>query len=243
MTNLKLCYILPAHNESLLLKNTVEKLSNRLEQFAESSIIIGENASTDGTFELAKKLEGQNSKVKVFAFHESQAGIGYGLHRGLSEALKIHNQEDYWFVLNGADLPFEFSDLESFIKELQGKREADVYVGSKSHRESVLTRTLLRRIMSLAFWFLRKVFLGMKTMDSQGSIFLKAKVARIVVDRVLARNFFYTTELIYFAEREGFTVKEVKIVLNEEKRKTKVRVLKSSFEMIQQIIRLFARTS
>jgi dolichyl-phosphate beta-glucosyltransferase len=242
----KLSYVVPVHNEERILASSVNRLVERLEAFPGSQVLLVENGSRDGSWALAGQLAGGTRGGRVRAFREAQAGIGYAYHRGLSELGCAGRQgadagraDEHWAVLTAADLPFDFTDLDQALPHLRGG--ARLLIGSKAHPDSRLQIGLQRRLASRAYRLARRLVLGMKCGDSQGSVFIRADLAAALVPRIQSRDFFYSTELIFLAERAGERVLEVPVVLAPSLRGSTVRPLRDGLVMGRQLFRLARR--
>lgn len=231
-------YVLPVHNEESVLRANVERLCARLSSLPGAQVLLVENGSHDRSWALCQELA---DGVRVFAFTEPAAGIGYGYDRGLREALAMHGpSKDHYAILTAADLPFGFSDLEAASNPL-ARAEQPILMGSKAHPRSVGTRGFKRRAATLGYRILRRALAGMRVGDSQGSVFLRLDLAATLVPLVHARDFFYSTELCYVAERAGETIHEMPVRLEEEKRKSTVRPFRDGRRMALQLMELRGR--
>jgi glycosyltransferase involved in cell wall biosynthesis len=236
-----LSYVLPVHNDEPTLAANVARLVEYLRHYAGSEILLVENGSHDASWSECEKLAGVRDGVRVLAFREETAGIGYAYARALAELERMHGLDaSRWVVLTGSDLPWGFSDLDSAKSFLQSGR-APVIIGSKAHPDSVAFRGWKRHTMSYAFRLLRRVIVGMRTGDSQGSIFLRLDVALPLAHRIASRDFFYTTELVYYAEALEDGVVEVPAVIERSqlvRGATSVRAFEHGTAMLKQLIAL-----
>jgi glycosyltransferase involved in cell wall biosynthesis len=234
----KLSYVVPVHNEEAILASNVARLVARLVAVPGSEVLLVENGSRDGSWALAEGLAGSPQGVRVRAFREPAAGIGHAYHRGLSELSRDVNPAQHWAVLTAADLPFDFSDLEQALPHLQATSGPRVLIGSKAHPASRLQMNLERRLASLAYRWARRLLLGMRCGDSQGSVFIRADLAALLVPQVGSRDFFYSTELIFLAERAQEQVLEVPVVLAPAQRNSTVRPVRDGLTMGLKLARL-----
>ena len=97
--------------------------------------------------------------------------------------------------------------------------------------------------MSTAFRIARRLMLGMKTGDSQGSFFIRLDVAVPLAHRVVSRDFFYTTELVHFAEAMADGVVEVPAVIDPSQQLgiSSVKPLRDGTAMLKQLVALRRR--
>lgn len=237
-------FILPAHNEEHGIELTVRRIAERLGDRPGTEVVIAENGSSDATWEIAQRLARETKAVKVFAYREPQAGLGFALQRAFEEMLREHPlPEDRWLVLTAADLPVGFTDLDAVlaIEEARRDERPDVIIGSKAHPESKLGPGATRRVASNVYRLARRAILGMRTGDSQGMFFIRQEVARPIVPKIRARDFFWTTEFTYYVERAGHTIEEIPIAIEEARRASTVRPFKHGSRMLKQLVRLRLR--
>jgi glycosyltransferase involved in cell wall biosynthesis len=241
MAKWSLSYVLPVHNDEKTLAPNVARLAEHLRQYEGSEILLVENGSKDTSWLECQKLEGVLHGVPVRAFRESQAGLGYAYSRGLAELERMHGtDESRWAVLTASDLPFGLSDLIS-AKPLLGEGRAPVIIGSKAHPDSVAFRGWKRHGMSFAFRMLRRLIVGIRTGDSQGSFFVRLDVGVPLAHRIVSRDFFYTTELVYFAEALPDGVVEVPAIIESSQLAgggTTVRAWEHGTAMLKQLVAL-----
>jgi len=110
------CVILPCYNEEVSLKytiNQIRKISKRIE------ILVIDNASTDQTSQIAKKLG-----TKVVS--ESRKGKGYAVRKGFNSIGRIVEI----VVLVDADDTYDLSDLKTAIL-LVSEKGYDMVVGTR----------------------------------------------------------------------------------------------------------------
>ncbi len=234
-------YVLPVHNEESVLRANVERLCARISDISGAQVLLAENGSKDRSWAFCRELAGEHDGVRVFAYTEPSAGMGWAYDRGLREALAMHGpSKEHYAILTAADLPFGFSDLDA-AKNPLARAEQPILMGSKAHARSIGTRGFKRRAMTLAYRGIRRVVAGMRVGDSQGSVFVRLDLAAKLAPLIRSRDFFYTTELCYFAEREGETILEMPVTLEEEKRKSTVRPMTDGRRMAMQLLELRRR--
>lgn len=235
-----LVYVLPVHDEEEVLARNVTRLVAHFPPDSGAEVLLVENGSKDGSWRVAQELaaSGDASKIPVRAFFETNAGIGYAYHRGLEESLaRFGPTKDRWAVLSATDLPFGFTDLEAAKPYLDGERgSARMLVGSKAHPDSRASTGALRQAMSVVYRGARRVIVGMRIGDSQGSIFLRLDLAAELVPMIRSRGFFYSTELCHFAERAGENIVELPVILEETPRRpSTVKPLRDGLSMARQL--------
>jgi dolichyl-phosphate beta-glucosyltransferase len=154
----------PAHNSTAVMEASLRTLATRLDGRA-AEVLVVENGSTDGTQALLERLEQSWTHPTVsLVLLRSAQGMGNAYRAGIAASRGVR------VVLTAIDLPFGFSDLEA--AEHVDPAAHPVVIGSKGHRDSVVDRGLLRRVLSWGFWTLRRLVLGMRTLDPQGTFVL-----------------------------------------------------------------------
>lgn len=162
--------------------------------------------------------------------------MGVAFRRGLQELKKKSLGANDWVVFCASDLPFGFSDLDSFLSMEKSTQEKTVlFVGSKRHPQSAVQRNWKRRLGSMFFEIARRLILNIKTKDTQGSLFLRGDQVGMV-DKLRSDDYFITAEVVYYSEQVGNVV-EMPINLRPEIRSSKISLLKDGYKSLAQLIR------
>ena len=228
---MRLTYLIAAHNEVHSLDDLVKNLKSILPRFPAMQVYVIDNASTDGTSELLAKLSSENTWLHGISIPDK--GMGMAFQHGMRILRKLNLTKDDWVFFNAADLPFGFTDLESFVKTQPLHPEVSIFIGSKGHAESKISRSLKRTLASLVFQWARRILLNMKVRDPQGTIFIRGTFLELV-DRIQSRDYFFTTELVYFMQQRSAVI-EMPVVLNPDRRTSKVNLLVDGFKVIHQM--------
>lgn len=234
--------VFPVHNEAGLIAALTQEFVSAVEKFdfKKLNVILVENGSSDrsahGVSEYVQSFSA-SGEVCVHGITDLPAGLGFAYAAGIEKALHLESDADHWIMLSALDLPFGISDLESFVTARK-TTNAPAYIGSKAHPHSIIKRSLLREWLSIGFRYFRLFFFGMRTGDTQGVFFVQAHVLRNVVSKIQARDFFYTTELVYLLERQGSQIIEVPIVFAGERRKSSVRIFRHGKKVLAGLWRL-----
>lgn len=118
---MKLSVVVPVYNE----KNTIEEILARIEAVSEldKEIIIVDDASTDGTVEILKKLEGIKPHIK-FVYKDKNRGKGHTLKIGFQ-----HSSGEY-VIVQDADLEYDPTEYKKLLRALE-EEKVDVVYGSR----------------------------------------------------------------------------------------------------------------
>ena len=122
MTNTFLSIVIPAHNEAKRLPPSLEKIDSFLsQQDFTYEVLVVENGSTDGTFEIAESFIEKMPYLRVI--HEEQRGKGLAVKRGMLEAVG-----EYRFFCD-ADLSMPIEQVVRFIPPQL--TDVEVSIGSR----------------------------------------------------------------------------------------------------------------
>ncbi|MCZ4077301.1 glycosyltransferase [Rhodococcus sp. H36-A4] len=207
-----LSVVIPAHNSSAVIENTARRLMNRLSG-GNAEIIVVENGSTDNTFALctsmAKRWDGTDVAFTVL---QSEKGLGNALRVGVQASRGAH------VLLTADDLPFGFDDLDGAdaLASRNGGHFPAFVVGSKAHSESSVERGALRGVLTWGFASLRRIVLGMRTGDPQGTVLVDGDLIRGLASDIVEPGFLFTTELVYLVEKLDIRPQEVPVRLSED---------------------------
>lgn len=225
--------IIPVYNEEIELEKSVSTLSAYLSQNLKDfswQIAIADNASTDQTFNIARKIASYNKKVK--AIHLPQKGRG--------RAVKNVWLRDDFDVLAYMDVDLS-TDLKHFPPLVRSLlRGYDLAIGSRNaHGARVYGRTLLRTVTSKVYMMLIKVFFLVNFSDAQcGFKAITRKAAQALLPEVQDNGWFFDTELLILAEKSGYRIYEEPVTWIDNPGST-VRVMKTAQGDLEGLWRMF----
>ena len=219
-----LAVVLPAHNSAAIIEKSVTEVALYFEsKNIHGQIIVVENGSSDNTWDVISSIDVSAFNVEIIRT-QSEKGLGNAFRKGLSYVSKE------LVLLTADDLPFGFSDLESFFSS---DTHPVIAVGSKAHAETIGSRTLGRRIMSLIFRKLRHTILGINLGDTQGSIMGNSDVIREISRSTSQPGYLMTTELLTIASKRNFVIEEVPVEFQNQLRKSNINVIEDSIKMLR----------
>lgn len=115
-----LAVVIPVYNE----ENTVEKLLNLvLKQRPVQEVIVVDDASKDRTWEILKKIAGNDNRIKLFR-HDVNQGKGAALRTGFSKVTAP------FVIVQDADLEYDPTEYYILLKPILMDK-ADVVFGSR----------------------------------------------------------------------------------------------------------------
>ena len=215
----ELSVVIPAHNSATLIARTASRLAERLADRT-AEVIVVENGSSDGTHEVCEEIaRGWTHPTVSFSVLRSERGIGNALRMG-AEASRGSR-----VLLTADDLPFGFDDLDAADRILaSGQDLPEVLIGSKAHAQSRAGRGLARATLTSTFSMLRRLILGTRVGDSQGTLLVDGELLRTLAPQVREGGFLFSTELVHVVERMGVCPIEVPVRLDPEHAKHQSRI-------------------
>ncbi len=193
----------PTFNEEKCLVPNVRKLVAFLNEIPSVSyeVIIADNGSTDATVALAKTLAGEFKNVRVLHLNE----------RGRGRALKAawrSSSADFLSYMD-ADLSSDLAVLPAMVESLLAGHY-DLAVGSRLLNPASTRRGLKREMMSRVYTALVHTFFSVGFSDPQcGFKIIRRETAEWLLPIVTDNGWFFDTELLVLAERDGWRILDV----------------------------------
>ena len=196
-----LSVVLPAYNEQSTIEEVVLEhhrvLGSLGSRFSDWEIVCLDDASSDATPAILKKLAASVPKLRVLT-HSSNQGIYASFHDLFASARGTH------IYLTASDGQWPAANLVTMLAALEAG--ADLVVGVRLNRSEIYSAS--RRAISFLFNLLPRIFFGVKTSDA-GSI--KLGVRDVFRFDLISRSPFVEAERIIHARRRGFRVAFVPI--------------------------------
>jgi glycosyltransferase AglD len=224
--------VLPAYNEVDYLEPAVTQISQTLKDAGYSyEIIIAEDGSSDGTDKKAAALV-QTVPFVRHIHREQRLGRG----TALNNAFKQSGGEV--LVYMDLDLATDLRYLKPLVEAIT-KEGYDFATGSRMLPQSKAERTFRRSLSSKSYNFLVRHMLGSKLRDHQcGFKAFKKEPTMQLLPKVQATHWFWDTEIMVRAHRQGYKIKEIAVEWKSG-RGTKVNLFKDSWNMFWQIMDLW----
>jgi len=191
-----LSVILPAYNEEAAIEQVivehVEVLATLRELIAEWEIVCVDDASSDRTLSVLKRLSSRLSGLVVVR-HGENRGSYQSFADGFAAAKGTH------FYATGGDGQWPATNLPRMLRGVVAG--ADLVVGVRPNKGQVYG--LKRRFVSYAFNALTRAVFGVNTLDA-GSI--KLGIRDLFRFQIISRSPFAEAERIVIARRRGYRV-------------------------------------
>lgn len=228
--------VIPVYNEERVLEQSISTLVAFLHARCPHDwrVVIADNASTDRTLEVAKRL--RERIPEVACIHLDQKGRGRALRRAWMES-----EADVVSYMD-VDLSTNLEALPPLIEALVSGGY-HLAIGSRLKRESVITRQLKREILSRGYNLLIRLLFFNKFSDAQcGFKALTRQAVRELVPSVKDQGWFFDTELLLRAEQKGYEIFEVPVEWIEDL-DSRVNIFQTSLDDVKGLVRVrFTRT-
>ncbi|GAA0990196.1 bifunctional glycosyltransferase family 2/GtrA family protein [Subtercola frigoramans] len=202
---LALDVVVPVYNEQFALDASIRRLAAYLsdEMSTTWQITIADNASTDGTPQIADRLADEIDGVRVI--HTGRKGRGHALKL----AWGASNAEVLAYV--DVDLSTDLAALPPLVAPLLSGH-SDVAIGTRLSRSSRVVRGGKREFISRSYNVLLHGALGVSFSDAQcGFKAIRSDVAARLLPLVQDDAWFFDTELLVIAQRSGLRIHEVPV--------------------------------
>jgi len=224
--------VIPCYNEVAVLRQSVERTLEFLKDHPayDWRVVIADNGSNDGTGALAQELEAQHPQVKALLLTIKGRGLALKQAWTSSDADVVSYMD--------VDLSTDLQHLPQLVG-MVADGKCDIAIGTRLARGSKTRRSLKREITSRGYVFLiRLTFPRLRISDAQcGFKALNRKAVEALVPRIENRMWFFDTELLVLAHRNGFRICELPVRWDEDP-DTKVNVLSTAMEDIRGLLRM-----
>jgi hypothetical protein len=230
--------VLPFHSDLTSLPGTVARARREGGAHGVREVLLAHNGRPLTDDERARVdaliAPAEDDKPAVRSLDTTAKGLGAGYKLGIK-----HAREEF-VVLSADDLPFGWSDIESF--ERAGR--PDFAIGSKAHPDSRRPgkRELARVVSTFGFLALRRLLLGFDTPgDSQGTLIIRTTVAQSLLPDLVYDHYLASLELATLHLKRGGRVIEVPTVVDDAPHPSSVSVLKDGLQMARELVDLRRR--
>lgn len=233
MLKTKVKIVLPVYNEEKELEENLLKLRDfvfrNLSDY-EVKIVIADNASTDQTPTIAKKLVGQYQDVSFSRLEKKGRG------RAIKRTWETGDAEIYVYM--DLDLSTDLKHLPNLVNSLG--HGFDLAIGSRLLPSSrIVGRTIKREVLSRVYNFLIKILFQTKFSDAQcGFKAITKEASEKLLSKVENNEWFFDTELLVLGEKSGLKIYEEPVIWTDNPGST-VRVLKTVTGDLKGLWRLF----
>jgi putative flippase GtrA len=197
--------VVPVHDEEIDLEPCVRRLHAHLTDSLPYPfrITVAENASTDGTVAVARRLAAELPGVRLLELPEPGRGRALRTAWLRSEAQVL--------VYMDVDLSTDLAALLPLVAPLISGH-SDLAIGTRLAPSSRVVRDAKREVISRGYNLLLRGALATRLSDAQcGFKAIRADVAARLLPLVEDTGWFFDTELLVLAERSGLRIHEVPV--------------------------------
>ena len=225
--------VIPVLNEARALADSVNALaaflSNNLNDY-EWAIVVADNGSTDATPSICQSLSEQDSRVRHVRLE--QRGRGRALKRAWAES----NADIVAYM--DVDLSTDLSALPQTIAAVDGEGY-DIAIGSRLKRGAqVIGRSFKRELISRSYSLIFRAMFLAGFQDAQcGFKAVSRRAADDVAPLVVDNGWFFDTEMLLIAEKNGYRIKEIPVKWTDDP-DSRVKIFSTAWEDIKGLLRL-----
>jgi glycosyltransferase involved in cell wall biosynthesis len=193
--------VVPVYNEADFIPHALPTMVAEIETLGVPyEVLLVENGSTDDTARVAASV----APPSVTVISRQVADYGSAMHEGFSRA------RGEWVV--NFDIDYFSATFLAKVLETDG---ADLVIASKRDPESEDRWPMMRRLATRVFNLLLKGILNSGVSDTHGMKAFKRDLVDDLNDQVVSRQDLFDTELVIRAERAGYRIAEVPVVVEE----------------------------
>jgi glycosyltransferase involved in cell wall biosynthesis len=223
--------VIPVLNEAHVLEKSVYTVLEYLRSnlFYRWQIVIVDNGSTDGTQAVARRLCELEPEVRFI--HLYQRGRGRALRHAW-----LQSKADVVCYMD-VDLSTKLNHIPELIDAI-ARHGYHVATGSRLMRHSQTKRSLKREVISRIYNLFIRAILATRFSDAQcGFKALSREAVEALIPQVEDQSWFFDTELLVLAEKQGYRIKDIPVVWIEDD-DTRVKILQTGWEDIKGVYRL-----
>jgi len=224
--------VIPVLNEESQLATSVEVLRDHLRAGFPYRwrIVIADNASTDDTPAIGRRLAAQHPEVTYLRLEE----------RGRGRALRAAWTSGDADIVSYMDVDLS-TNLQAFGPLIESLVAGgyDVAIGSRLTKGASVTRQWKREIISRGYnLMIRLLFPRRRFSDAQcGFKALTRRAVDDVVPRVADNAWFFDSELLIRAEQRGYRIFEVPVGWIEDL-DSRVKIVRTAWEDVKGLVRV-----
>jgi len=225
--------VVPVFDEQAILARSIRRLHEYLTDQMPFSwrIVIADNAGTDQTARIAAALAVDLPGVELLQLPQKGRG------RALRAAWLGSEAEVVCYM--DVDLSTDLRALLPLIAPLVSGH-SDIAIGTRLHHGSQVVRGAKRELISRSYNRLLRVTLGARFSDAQcGFKAMRTSVARRLLPSVHDEAWFFDTELLMLAQREGLRIHEVPVDWVDHP-DSRVDIVRTALQDLRGIARLLA---
>ncbi len=227
--------VVPTYNEKENLPYLVTRL---LAQPLDLGIIIVDDASPDGTGEIADRLAAEHDNRVQIVHRAGKLGLGTAYIAGFQQAL-LEPDVDLIVTMDA-----DFSHPPEKIPEMVAKvaEGYDLVIGSRYVPGGrAVECTLPRRMLSWGANAFARVLLSLKVRDTTAGFrcYRREVLVSIALDEIFSDGYSFLMEMLYKVQRRGWRIGEVPIVFHNRQQGVSKISRAEIYKALYTVLRLF----
>lgn len=200
--------LVPVYNMEKNIERNINILAEKISPFISNfEIIISDDGSEDNSKNVIEKICNENKNI-IGVYSKENHGKGNALKR----ACEIANGK--YIIFCDGDMEIDPSQLENFF-DIMHKENADIVIGSKRHKNSVVNYSNVRKLISFVYFMFVKIFFHLPIQDTQTGLKLFKREAIInVFPRILVKAFAYDLEVLVACNSNGKKIASAPVIVN-----------------------------
>lgn len=237
---MKIRLFIPTYNESPVIKETLAALRDAFRAFPDIDwhLTVVDNASSDDTKEQVESL--RDPQIDVIEIHEK--GKGLAVRTGFLTA----GESAGVIGFTDADLSVPPNEIIAAMRRVAND-EADVVIGSRFHKDSVMPGREWWRVGSSGiFNVLAKIIVGTRVSDTQCPLKVMNEKGAHLMRLTEERTWFFDLEFLALCERRHIRVLEVPVTWDEHRypdRRSKLSTTRDGMRAVIAMFRIRGRLS
>ncbi|NJN48742.1 MAG: glycosyltransferase [Alkalinema sp. RL_2_19] len=228
--------ILPVHNEQATLPASLKKVQQYVYRHPHVTCIFIDDGSTDQSRRiLTETIRAAKTPQIQMLTYSPCAGKGYAVRMGIQAAVM---ECEYLCLLDG-DLAYSLDHLNDLMVALQ---TCDVAIGDRTHSIAMPRKRdwLRHKVTRFCTKIARKV-LGLPYSDLQAGLKgFRQPAAQLLFDRQRLEGFSFDLELLYLAQKYGFSISVIPAQVSEphQIKLSQVKLVKDHLWMIKDLMQI-----
>ena len=207
-----LSIIFPVFNEELRLKSSFNHIKSFLKKKKKLKIeiIFVDDGSKDNSYNLIVKFVNNfklKNKVK-FKIVKSETNLG----KGAALKLGVEKAAYDWILTTDIDMSVSLFQISAWVRKKLIEKKHSVYFATRSHKESIVERNFIRKVLGDIGSFLISVILNINIKDTQcGYKLYKRQHAKFSFSKLKNCGWDHDIELILLLKSKNIAIKELPI--------------------------------
>ncbi|KKW24587.1 MAG: Glycosyl transferase family 2 [Candidatus Kaiserbacteria bacterium GW2011_GWA2_52_12] len=228
----KFTLVIPTYNEAPIIGETLTEVVQVFQKHCQGpwTIVVADNASTDGTADIVRALNDPHTKVLCI----KEKGRGRALRAAFAAA------GEGIVAFTDADLPIEPINVLRGLEMIRNG-ECEIVVGTRVQSSRGSKRSFTRRLTSRAFQLLSRTIVGIHSSDSQCPLRVMNERVRPIMLATVDPTWWCELEFLVMAEKLNISIKELSVVWNEDRyphRKSTIMVAHESLRAIRAMLKM-----